>query len=71
MCSAHNVGGSKGQFLHMEQEEKERERDERDGGRVLRFSALDGIGSCKKKKKGVAVCGSASDNGRELATGHI
>lgn len=55
----------------MEQEEKERERDERDGGRVLRFSALDGIGSCKKKKKGVAVCGSASDNGRELATGHI
>lgn len=66
MCSAHNIRGSKGQFLHMEQEE---ERNERDGGRVLRFSALDGIDSWKKK--GVDVCGSASGNGRELATGHI
>ena len=45
MCSAHNIGGSKGQFVHMEQ------GDERDVGRVLRFSALDGFDFWKKQQQ--------------------
>lgn len=50
MCSAHNIEGSKGQFIHLEHEEEgeiETERDDRERERALRFSPLDRSDFCK------------------------